>query len=159
MSLPFDLSVNVSALPKSGCRCGGTCHHRSARLGRHVWPRIDIKGAVFVSRQGRGPVHAGSASHSAHRIRRSSSPTLTKTKAASSLPVFDPANMAGTPYAFLMVALLAMQTPDGCCCAVRTEADYHFKITTAAISRRKNTASSTGGSSDSRKSNFAGFDT
>jgi len=43
-------------------------------------------------------------------MRRSSSPTLTKTKAASSLPVFDPTNMAGTPYAFLTVALLAIAT-------------------------------------------------
>jgi hypothetical protein len=41
-------------------------------------------------------------------MRRSSFPTLTKTKAASSLPVFDPANMAGTPYAFLTGAFLAI---------------------------------------------------
>ena len=33
---------------------------------------------------------------------------LTKTKAASSLPVLDAANMAGTPYAFLIIALLAL---------------------------------------------------
>jgi len=75
---------------------------------RHGWSRVDTELPDFGPQEGRGPVQAGSASHSAHRIRRSSSPTLTKTKAASSLPVFDPANMAGTPYAFLTVALLAI---------------------------------------------------
>ena len=77
---------------------------------RHGWSRVDTELPDFGPQEGRGPVQAGSASHSAHRIRRSSSPTLTKTKAASSLPVFDPANMAGTPYAFLTVALLAIAT-------------------------------------------------
>jgi hypothetical protein len=60
---------------------------------------------------GRGPVQAGSASHSAHRMRRSSSPTLTKTNGASSCPVFDPANVAGSPFAFLMVAVFAIVSP------------------------------------------------
>jgi hypothetical protein len=44
-------------------------------------------------------------------MRRSSSPTLTKTKGASSCPVFDPANVAGSPFAFLMVAVFAMPSP------------------------------------------------
>ena len=80
-----------------------------ARLS-HFWSGMDVVAPDFGPHDGRGPVHAGRASHSAHRMRRSSSPTLIKTKAASSLPVFDPANMAGTPYAFLTVALLAMAT-------------------------------------------------
>ena len=41
-------------------------------------------------------------------MRRSSSPTLIKTKGASSLPVFDPTNMAGVPYASRMTALFAI---------------------------------------------------
>jgi hypothetical protein len=45
-------------------------------------------------------------------MRRSSSPTLTKTNGASSCPVFDPANMAGSPFAFLMVAVFAIVSPD-----------------------------------------------
>jgi len=62
-------------------------------------------------------------------MRRSSSPTLTKTKAASSLPVFDPAKIAGTPYAFLTVDLLAIATLRRFCCAVsagrlRAEKDH-----------------------------------
>lgn len=44
-------------------------------------------------------------------MRRSSSPTLTKTNGASSFPVFDPANVAGSPFAFLTVAVFAMQPP------------------------------------------------
>ena len=50
--------------------------------------------------KGRGPVQAGSGSHSAHRMRRSSSPTLTKTNGASSCPVFDRKSIC---------------VPDGCC--------------------------------------------
>ncbi len=34
-----------------------------------------------------------------------------KTKAASSRPVFDPTNIAGTPYASLMIAVLAIAVP------------------------------------------------
>src|ERR1700712_24733 len=78
--------------------------------GHHVWSRMDVGPPDFGPQEGRGPVHAGSASHSAHRMRRSSLPTLIKTKAASSLPVFEPANTAGLPYAFLTVALLAIAT-------------------------------------------------
>jgi hypothetical protein len=44
-------------------------------------------------------------------MRRSSLPTLTKTKGASSCPVFDPAKVAGSPFAFLMVAVFAMPSP------------------------------------------------
>src|ERR1700738_3082299 len=44
-------------------------------------------------------------------MRRSSSPTLTKTNGASSCPVFDPTNVAGSPFAFLMVAVFAMPSP------------------------------------------------
>jgi hypothetical protein len=44
-------------------------------------------------------------------MRRSSSPTLTKTNGASSCPVFDPANVAGSPFAFLMVAVFAIVSP------------------------------------------------
>src|ERR1700712_4707586 len=109
--------------------------------GHHVWSRMDVGPPDFGPQEGRGPVHAGSASHTAHRMRRSSFPTLTKTKAASSLPVFDPANMAGTPYAFLTVALLANATPwrlpDGSCCAVWAETGYFWKMTTAAIGKKR----------------------
>ncbi len=66
---------------------------------------------LLIAQEGRAPDQAGSASHSAHRIRRSSSPTLTKTKAASSRPVFEPTNMAGTPYASLMIAVFAIPIP------------------------------------------------
>ena len=62
----------------------------------------------LLAQEGRTPVQAGSASHSAHRIRRSSSPTLIKTKGASSWPVFEPTNIAGTPYASLTVAVFAI---------------------------------------------------
>jgi hypothetical protein len=44
-------------------------------------------------------------------MRRSSSPTLTKTNGASSCPVFDPAKVAGSPFAFLTVAVFAMSSP------------------------------------------------
>jgi hypothetical protein len=44
-------------------------------------------------------------------MRRSSLPTLTKTKGASSCPDFDPAKVAGSPFAFLMVAVFAMPSP------------------------------------------------
>ena len=44
-------------------------------------------------------------------MRRSSFPTFTKTNGASSLPVFDPANVAGSPFAFLMLAVFAMLSP------------------------------------------------
>src|SRR6478736_2598884 len=91
----------------------------------------------FGPQEGRRPVHAGSASHSAHRMRRSSSPTRTKTKAASSLPVFEPANMAGTPYAFLMVALLAMATFWRL--LLRGQDGYERTTITAAISSPKKT--------------------
>ena len=40
--------------------------------------------------------------------------TLTKTKAASSPPVFEPTNMAGTPYASLMIAVFAIPVPAFC---------------------------------------------
>jgi hypothetical protein len=36
---------------------------------------------------------------------------LTKTNGASSCPVFDPANVAGSPFAFLMIAVFAMASP------------------------------------------------
>src|ERR1700754_4862164 len=52
-------------------------------------------------------------------MRRSSSPTLTKTKGASSCPVFDPAKVAGSPFAFLIVAVLAISNP------VRTARTFH----------------------------------
>jgi len=119
---------------------------------------MDIEDAVLVPQEGRGPVHAGSASHSAHRIRRSSSPTLTNTKAASSLPVFDPANMAGTPYAFLTVALLAIATPDEFCCAIGGGDGYQRRVTAAAINRPEKTGTSNGDANHSRKSNLMGFD-
>jgi hypothetical protein len=73
----------------------------------------------LFAQAGRAPVQAGSASHSAHRIRRSSSPTLMKTKGASSWPVFEPTKIAGTPYAsrtvavFAIPALLSVKRP-GC---------------------------------------------
>jgi hypothetical protein len=51
-------------------------------------------------------------------MRRSSSPTFTKTNGASSFPVFDPANVAGSPFAFLMFAVFAMPSP------VRMYADF-----------------------------------
>jgi len=51
----------------------------------------------FPAQEGRAPVQAGSASHSDRRIRRSSLPTLTKTKGASSWPVFEPTKIAGIP--------------------------------------------------------------
>jgi hypothetical protein len=62
----------------------------------------------FAADEGRAPDHAGSASHSAQRIRRSSLPTLIKTKAVSSRPVFEPTKTAGSPYAFLIVAVFAI---------------------------------------------------
>jgi hypothetical protein len=85
---------------------------RHVLLVSHRFPvarggQSDGPGFFFVQ-AGTGPVHGGSASHSVHRIRRSSSPTRIKTKGASSLPVFDPANMAGVPYASRMTVLFAM---------------------------------------------------
>jgi hypothetical protein len=68
----------------------------------------------LAAQDGRAPDHAGSASHSAHRIRRSSLPTLTKTKGASSRPVFEPTNIAGTPPTSLMIAVFAIPTPAFC---------------------------------------------
>jgi hypothetical protein len=53
-------------------------------------------------------------------------------------------NMAGTPYAFLTVALLAIATLQG---------GYERKTITAAISRPKKIGSSTEGTSHSRRSN------
>src|SRR3954454_8819453 len=64
----------------------------------------------FVAQAGQGPVHGGTASHSVHRMRRSSSPARIKTKGASSLPVFDPTNMAAAPSASRMRLLFAMRT-------------------------------------------------
>ena len=52
---------------------------------------------VVPAQMGRSPVQAGRASHSDQRILRSSFPTLTKTKGASSRPVFEPEKTAGTP--------------------------------------------------------------
>jgi hypothetical protein len=75
---------------------------------------------------GRGPVQAGSASHSAHRMRRSSSPTLTKTNGASSCPVFEPANVAGSPFAFLTVAVFTIMSP------VRHACGFHSRTSTKA---------------------------
>src|ERR1700710_2098693 len=68
-------------------------------------------GYFWAGREGRGPVQAGSESHSAHRMRRSSSPTLIKTNGASSCPVFDPTNVAGSPFEFLIVAVFAIGPP------------------------------------------------
>ena len=61
----------------------------SYRRSRHDPP--------LVTQEGRSPVQIGRASHSEQRIRRSSPPTLTKTKGASSRPVFKPMKIAGTP--------------------------------------------------------------
>jgi hypothetical protein len=52
---------------------------------------------VVLAQMGRSPVQAGRASHSDQRILRSSFPTLTNTKGASSRPVFEPVKTAGTP--------------------------------------------------------------
>jgi hypothetical protein len=68
------------------------CSHRAVLIYR------------LPAHDGRRPVQSGSEFHSAHRIRRSSSPTLIKTNAASSVPVLDPMNIAGKPYASLIVA-------------------------------------------------------
>jgi hypothetical protein len=61
----------------------------SYRRSRHDPP--------LLTQEGRSPVQIGRASHSEQRIRRSSPPTLTKTKGASSRPVFEPTKIAGTP--------------------------------------------------------------
>ena len=110
----------------------------------------------LTAQEGRAPDQAGSASHSAHRIRRSSSPTLMKTKGASSWPVFEPTNIAGTPHTSLMIALFAIsesRLPLNTRPAVAStsEASYWRKTTTAAISSPKNNGTSTGGTSHSRK--------
>jgi hypothetical protein len=62
--------------------------------------------------------------------------------------------MAGTPYAFLTVALLAIMTSG----LMRGGHGYQRTAAAAAISRPKKAGTSTGGTSHSRKSNLMEFD-
>jgi len=101
-----DIYSLQGGLPTSRIETGQLVHAAS-QARRHCYLSL-----TFL--KGRGPVQAGSASHSAHRMRRSSSPTFTKTNGASSFPVFDPENVAGSPFAFLMFAVFAMPSPVAC---------------------------------------------
>jgi hypothetical protein len=84
----------------SGCACNTSGEATATKPYPIHW--------CFAAHVGRTPAQAGSPSHSAHRIRRSSSPTRMKTNAASSFPVLEPTNIAGNPYASLMSAVFDM---------------------------------------------------